>query len=266
MLTLWQNNGDNLTRILILDIETSPNLAFVWKFWKENIGAKQVLEHTTILSFACKWLGEDEVFYYDTHYQNEKELLGRLIEYLDAADFVVAHNGDKFDLPTIQGRALVVGHRPPSPYKTIDTLLVSRYEFNFPSNTLEYLADILGVEKKDNHQKFPGFELWAECLKNNPEAWEEMKAYNIQDVVTLEQVYLKMRPWMRRHPNVGVIEEDNHSSCPKCGSHALQRRGFSYTNFGKYQRYQCTDCGGWTRTRYTEMPIEKRKGLLANAA
>ena len=30
-------------KILILDVETFPNTAYVWRFFKENIGAKQVI-------------------------------------------------------------------------------------------------------------------------------------------------------------------------------------------------------------------------------
>lgn len=254
-----------MVKILILDIETTPNLAYVWRFFKENVGAKQVLEHTEIMSFAYKWLGEKEVYYWDTQYAKERDILVHLMEALDAADIVVAHNGNKFDLPTIQGRALVAGLKPPSPYKTVDTLLAARYEFNFPANSLEYLSIVLGVEKKGAHEKFPGFELWAQCLQGNPEAWEELRIYNIQDIDTLEQVYLKMRPWMRRHPNIGVHLEEERPLCPKCGSHHIQLRGFTYTNTGKYQRFQCNDCGGWARTRYTILPPEVKKVLINNA-
>jgi len=252
-------------KILILDIETFPNVAHVWKFYKENVGAKQVLEHSTIASFAYKWLDDEAIFYEDTQHQSEKNVLRKLLAVLDSADIVVAHNGAKFDLPTIQGRALVVGLKPPSPYKIVDTLLVARYEFNFPANNLEYLAILLECAPKLAHKKFPGFELWSECLKGNAEAWAEMKTYNIQDVKTLEEVYLKMLPYMRRHPSVSIntSEDDTSISCPKCGSHHIQRRGFTYTNTGKYQRFICGSCGGWARTRYTE--LVKNVNLLRNA-
>lgn len=254
-----------MAKILIIDIETAPNIAYVWRFFKENVGAKQVLEHTEIMSYAYKWLGEDEVYYFDTQFTSENNILEPLMEVLDAADIVVAHNGNKFDLPTIQGRALVAGLRPPSPYKTVDTLLVARYEFNFPANSLEYLSTILGVEQKGKHEKFPGFELWSECIKGNPEAWEEMREYNIQDVITLEQIYLKMRPWMRKHPNVGVFNDQKNHVCPKCGSEHLHYRGYSHTNVGRYHRFQCQDCGGWGRTRRTIYPKELSKNVTVNA-
>lgn len=254
-----------MAKILVLDIETAPNIAYVWRFFKENVGAKQVLEHTEIMSFAYKWLGEKETFYWDTELTEEKNILPFLLEALDAADIVVAHNGNKFDLPTIQGRALVAGLKPPSPYKTVDTLLVARYEFNFPSNSLEYLSGILGVEKKDDHKRFPGFELWSECLKGNAEAWKEMRTYNIQDVDTLEQVYLKMRPWMRKHPNVGVFDEQEVPVCPNCGSKHIQYRGYAHTNVSKFRRFVCNDCGTWSRTRFNVLDVGIRKNLLVKA-
>lgn len=251
-------------KICILDIETSPNLAYVWRFFKENIGAKQVLEHTEIMSFAYKWLGEEKSYYYDTQFDSEHKLLTYLLEVLDAADIVVAHNGNKFDLPTIQGRAMVAGLHPPSPYKIVDTVAVARSEFNFPSNSLEYLSKILGVEEKGGHKNFPGFELWAECLKGNPEAWAEMRVYNIQDIITLEQVYLKMRPWMRRHPNVGVFDDGSNPVCPKCASDSIQYRGYAHTNVGRYRRFSCNDCGGWGRTRTSVYPKELVGNLMTN--
>lgn len=253
-----------MPRILILDVETFPNTAYVWRFFKENIGAKQVLEYSTLASFAYKWLGEDEVFYQDTHHQSEKGLVKNLLSVLDTADIVIAHNGAKFDLPTIQGRALVLGLKPPSPYKIVDTLLVARYEFNFPANSLEHLAILLGIAKKGAHEKFPGFELWQECMRNNPEAWEEMKFYNKQDVVTLEEVYLKMLPFMKRHPNVAVFKETDTLLCPKCGSDHIQSRGYVTTNVFKYRKFQCQACGGWSRTRLNEFPKDKRHALLVN--
>lgn len=250
-------------KILILDVETFPNTAYVWRFFKENIGAKQVLEYSTLASFAYKWFGDKTTFYEDTQHQTEKQLVERLLYVLDSADIVVAHNGAKFDLPTIQGRALVLGLKPPSPYKIIDTLLVARYEFNFPANSLEHLAILLGVEKKGGHAKFPGFELWQECMRGNPEAWEEMRVYNIQDVVTLEEIYLKMRPFMKRHPNVAVFEESEKILCPKCGSDHIQSRGYTTTNLFKYRKFQCQSCGGWSRTRYNEQKGNKH-ALLTN--
>lgn len=252
-----------MAKILILDIETAPNIAYVWRFFKENVGAKQVIENSYMLSFAAKWLGEEQVYYEDLSNQHEKDMLLVLAALLDSADIVVAHNGDGFDLPHIQGRFLLHGIQPPSPYKQVDTVKVARKEFNFPSNSLEYLTNVLDLPvKKGGHKKFPGFELWLGVLRNDPEAWAEMKEYNIDDIRALECLYLKMLPFMRFHPNVAAFESHDEPVCPKCGSNHMQYRGYAYTNVGKYHRLHCQSCGGWSRERLRELD---HKVKLVNA-
>ncbi len=255
-----------MPKILYLDIETSPKIAYIWKFWKENIGAKQVLDHGHIMSFAAVWNDDGYATYAENRTDNDDLITQDLIKLLDEADIVIGHNVDKFDCNTINGRALVLGIKPPSPYKIVDTYQVAKKHFKFPSNSLEYLSQVLKCEnQKLMHAKFPGFLLWSECLKGNDEAWEEMKRYNIVDTFTVRDVYKKMRPWIPQHPNIGVFEEKDKHVCPKCGSEHLQRRGYAYTQLSKFQRYVCTDCGGWSRTRFNEFDKEARKQLLANA-
>jgi DNA polymerase elongation subunit (family B) len=252
-------------KILVLDIETAPKVAMVWRFFKENISPKQVLKHGHIMSYAAKWLGEDDVIYQENRKEDDKELITSLVALLDGADIVIAHNGERFDLPQIRARALVHGIDPPSPVKVIDTYKVAKREFSFPSNSLAYLTMVLDCEiKKGGHKKFPGFELWLECLRNNEEAWEELKEYNIDDVKALEEVYLKMRPWITNHPNVTIYQEphDEEPCCPKCDSPNINWRGYAYTQSGQYHRFQCVNCGGWGRGRY--QVNKKNENLLTN--
>lgn len=252
-------------KILLLDIETAPNLAHVWRFWQENIGATQVIKHSTMLSYAARWLGGKDVAYQDTQFQNERNMLRSVNKLLDKADCVVAHNGNKFDLPKIRGRSLVYGLPLPSPYKQIDTCLIARKAFGFDSNSLEYLANVLNLKhKKKKHKKFPGHEMWVECLKGNPEAWKEMRLYNINDIDVLEDLYLFLRPYAHNHPNFGVFIESDKKVCPKCGSENIHKDGFAHTTVGKYQQYECGDCGGWLRDRFTVYSKEKRKMLAVN--
>jgi len=258
-------SDDGEIRILVVDIETAPKLAYVWGFWNTNVGLNQTLSSTYIMSYAAKWLGKDEMYYNETRTEDDKQLCGELAAMFGDADMVVAHNGDKFDIPIVRARCILHGIRPWSPIKQIDTLKVAKREFRFDRNSLAYLAEYLDVAPKEEHKKFPGFELWSECIKGNPEAWEEMQVYNIQDVLTLEQVYLRMRPWISNHPNIGVFLEKDRPVCPKCGGDHVQFRGYAHTNVGKYRKFQCQGCGGWGRTRYTEYPKEQRAQLVVNA-
>jgi len=244
----------NTAKILVIDIETAPNIAYVWGAWKQNIGVNQWKEKGHIMSFVAKWLGHDEIIYIENRKSNDKPIVKKLVELLDEADIVVAHNGDKFDLPVILGRALVHGISPPSPYFTVDTCRVARRRFRFTQNSLANLAEELGLDhKKDGHGKFPGFELWLECLRGNDEAWDEMRKYNEQDVIVLEELYLRMRPYINNHPNVVREVEEGVVHCPKCGSTNIQFRGYFYTKMGLcYRKFVCKDCGGWGRLRYAE--------------
>jgi hypothetical protein len=77
-----------------------------------------------------------------------------------------------------------------------------------------------------------------------------MREYNCQDVILLENLYDRLLPWIQSHPNHGL--HTHGTVCTNCGSKHVQRRGISRTGVGVYQRWQCTDCGTWMRTRKQE--------------
>ena len=247
---------------ILLDIETSPHMAYVWNIWKQNIQHEMMINRGYIMCATVKVLGDNQCFYYETRDENDYEVVKALMEWLSQADVVIAHNARKFDVPLIRARAIVHGMKPPAPYKVVDTLDIAKKEFRFIRNTLKNLAEELNCTPKDSHDKFPGFSLWSECMKGNDEAWEEMKLYNIEDVLTLEEVYLKLRPWDTQHPNITSEDDSEQSKCPKCGGVHLERRGYFHTNAGKYQKYQCKECGGWSSSRYTENSNKVRRALL----
>lgn len=252
--------------ITVLDIETASIQAHVWGLWQQNVGLNMIKEDWRILSFASKELGNPEVTYIEARVANqEKKLLRAIWNVLNKSDIVVAHNGKKFDLKKINARLIANGFGPYSPVKVVDTLLEVRKVAAFTSNKLEYLTGLLTSEKKLKHGKFPGFELWKECLAGNPEAWDEMKEYNIQDIVSLEELYLLLRPWMAEHPNLGNYQDNDDKDtpvCPKCGGRHLHKRGVQRTQVGQYQRYQCLDCGGWSRGRKMLLTAAERKHIL----
>lgn len=154
------------------------------------------------------------------------------------------------------------GLGPYSPVRVVDTLTVARRIFGFSSNKLAWLSKHLTTTPKSEHKKFPGFELWTECLKDNPKAWAEMQKYNKQDVVACEQLYLKLRPWIKDHPNQAAYNSSGRQRCPKCASGKLQSRGFSVTQNGRYRRLHCQGCGGWSRGKDNLIDTAGRKELL----
>lgn len=185
-----------MAKILLLDIETSPNTAHVWGIWQQNIGLNQLLESSYTMCYSAKWLGEDEIFFDSVFESDSQAMLVGIHELIDQADAVVHYNGSKFDMPTLNKEFLLAGLTPPSPVKQIDLLQVAKKQFRFVSNKLDYVSQALGLGKKTEHM---GHELWIQCMANNPEAWKLMEEYNKNDVILLEKVYYKFRPWIKQH-------------------------------------------------------------------
>lgn len=233
------------SKILLLDIELAPNLAYVWQRWKVNIGMNQFEDRAFIMSFAAKWLDGSKIIYEENRKSNDKSIVQSIYKLLDEADIVVAHNGKDFDLKHILTRGLIHQLPPPSPYHVVDTLKEARKHFKFLSNSLADLCKDLGLPEKGKHGKFPGFELWWQCLRNNDEAWAELREYNMQDIVTLEALYLRLRPYMTGHPNVD-LSDGSELLCPRCSSNAIQKRGTYSSAAGVvYQKFVCKACGSW---------------------
>lgn len=259
----------NPANILVLDIETSPITAYTWGLYDQNIGLEQIQTEWTVLAYCAKWLGMKDIIYEDTggrgtkNVLRDKPLLRNLWKLLDSADIVIAQNGDRFDIKKINARLIMEGFPPYSPIRVVDTLKVAKRYFGFSSNKLAWMSKHLTETPKSDHRNFPGYELWAECMKDNPKAWEEMKKYNVRDTIACEELYLRLRPWIGNHPNLGVyLEPAEGHACSKCGSVAVQRRGFVFTQQGKYQRFRCSSCQGWSRGKDLITPKETRKNLL----
>lgn len=257
-------------KILLLDIETAPNRGFLWSIWKEVMSYNFIESDWFIMCWAAKWLDDKKIQScaisdfkkYKKDTECDKEVLTRIWKLMDEADVIVAHNAVKFDRRKINTRFILHGMPPPSPYKVIDTLLVARQEFNFTSNKLNDIAKFLDLGQKHDTD---GFKLWTDCLAGKMKAWKKMVKYCKQDVILLEKVYLKLRPYIIQHPNVGVYNDEIVTCCTKCGSTNLRKDGHSYTNVGKFQLYECKDCGGYSRSRKQSFEKGETKPLLTNA-
>jgi DNA polymerase elongation subunit (family B) len=230
-------------KLLMLDIETSPNTAHIWGLRDQYINPEHLLESSYVLCWAAKWHGQREVMFASVNNMKPEHMLRKIHDLVSEADAVVHYNGSRFDMPILNKEFLLHHLAPPAPYKQIDLLKVVRKEFRFPSNKLDYIAQRLGLGKKTPHE---GYQLWVKCMNKDPAAWKVMEKYNKQDVVLLEKVYDRLLPWIKSHPNHNLYGGDG---CPNCGSHRLQKRGFSYTTTGTFQRFQCTNCGSWSKSR-----------------
>lgn len=260
----------NGPKVLLLDLETAPIIAHVWGLWENNVSLNQIVSDWHLLSWSAKWLNSpaEEVMYMDQrnapNMEDDERILRGLWRLLDEANIIITQNGRRFDQPKFNARFILMDIAPPSTFKHIDTAASAKRHFSFTSNKLEYLTDKLCVKyKKLKHKKFPGHEMWTECLKRNLSAWREMEKYNKWDVLSLEELYLKLSPWMDDHPNFNLYTDEIAHVC-RCGNKTFKRNGFHYSGVGKFQRHKCLKCGTETRDRKNLFSKEKVASLKLN--
>ncbi|MDD5006507.1 MAG: ribonuclease H-like domain-containing protein [Candidatus Omnitrophica bacterium] len=253
--------------VLLFDIETLFGVGRFWRVWKENIAQWQIIKPVCMLSWSAKWLFEPEVFgdimtKKETIERNDKRITQNLWHYMEKANVVIAHNGKAFDIQKINTEFLLHGLGQPAPYKVIDTCLVARKYFSFEHNTLDALAERLGVARKiktDNS-------LWVQCDSGDESALAEMLTYNKQDVNVLEEVYVKLRPWIKDHPNLAlfhdVTENEGKPICRTCVSPNLTEIGEYMTSVNTYDSYRCNDCGAIHRARRANTSLKKDTHIL----
>jgi len=239
------------------DLESTPLSAYTWgPKWETNL--IEVREYTQILSYSWKWLngkhitkGWPDYKGYKAGVLDDEAIVKEIWKLFDEADIIIAHNGKQFDIKMANARFAFHKLPPPSPYKVVDTKTEAKKYLRLPSNSLDDVGDYFGIGRKLHHEGFP---LWTGCMAGDQKSWRAMLAYNKQDVVLLEKIYLKLLPWMASHANVGMFTDK--TVCPKCGSGKLQARGWAVNKTTKYRRIQCQDCGGWGRAPLNEREIK----------
>ena len=240
----------NKQKALVLDIETSPILAYIWELGEQHVTLNQIKTDWYIMAWSAKWLGEDGVFYYDLRQHktgDDKKILEPLWNLLNEADILITQNGQHFDSRKINARFIHHGMKPPKPYQHIDTYRLVKRVASFTSNKLEYLTNMLNkVHKKMTHGKFPGLELWIECLKGNKRAWDEMKRYNIEDILSTEELYLNIKAWAPESMTKIFPLATNTDTCHTCGYTGAMRLGRDRVRTGGvYTQNSCPKCGSW---------------------
>lgn len=231
-------------RVLALDIETAPNVAYTWGLWGQDVSLKQLIQPAEVMCFAAKWLGRKRVEFYSAHHHGREQMVAEAHRLLDEADVVLHYNGARFDIPHLNREFVEAGMPPPSPYAEIDLLKVVRRQFKFQSNKLEHVSRQLGLEGKVENG---GFQLWVDCLAGDEKAWRMMRRYNRQDVVLLEELYDILQPWIPSHPS-RLLHDGSVTGCPRCGSQRLESHGWRHTAASSYRRWKCRDCGGYSRS------------------
>ena len=238
-------------KILLLDIETLPDLNKALKYWVKLSsfpGKTLRASVSSICSIAYKFLGEKQTHSicawdfpeWKTNVNDDRALVAAFAQIVDGADCVVGHNSKSFDWKHLQTRLLLAGHDVmDNKIHHVDTRQIAK-KFYFIDNKLQTLGEELFGERKLEHE---GWDLWVKTHGRDKAAMKTMREYNIQDVILLEKIFRKFRP-LSNVPNHNLFSPYKTKVCPKCGSSRVEANGKRVTQTRTYQRYRCMDCGG----------------------
>jgi hypothetical protein len=206
---------------LFFDIETSPNIVLSWRIGnKVSLSHENIIAEREIICVSWKWEHDERVFTltWDPEARCDRKLVEQFVTVLHAADEVVAHNGDSYDVPWIRARAFFWGI-PLSQYKKslYKTRLASNMYLN--SRRLDYISKFLGGEGKIHTE----YDMWKKILMDKDEqALRDMVTYCEQDVRELESIYHELKSYNTPFTHAGVIKGNGKCSCHECGSTDLK--------------------------------------------
>lgn len=246
-------------KILLLDIETLPLEGSFWSPYDLRVSSGQLKKDWSIVCWSAKWLFGRETFGEavkpkEAIHRQDKSVLGGIWNLIDEADWVITQNGDNFDLKKLNTRFFIAGFPPPMYYKSVDTLKVLKDKFSFTYNGIDWVASVLGIGRKIE----TSFKWWDECSKGNQFYIDQMLKYNKWDVELLEELYLKMRPWIPSHPNMNLYSTTGQV-CPSCGDMDLDWCGKYATPLGLYKAFRCQKCGATGRSTLKQYKLASAK-------
>lgn len=261
-------------KVLFLDLEVSASIVAAFSMFKHFSTPDHIIQFPYILTYAANWLhddvdkiecyGLDDTEGFDLDHRDDYELVLRLWNLLDKADLVVIQNSP-FDSGWFTQRCAYHGLPEPSPYRCICTLKGMKKAMALPSNSLGYSTKYFNLGHNKLHHE--GISLWIRCMDGDLEAFAKMKEYNIGDIPTLRELYLKIRAYIPNHPNVALYFGDlDKMRCMVCGSENLTKlETKAYTNLSIFDAYRCECCGTVKRTGTAINTTADRKLQLRHA-
>ena len=258
-------NNFSRPRVGIVDIETLPLIAMTFGIWQQNIGIEQIVSDIAMLSWAGKFLNESEIYSdiltpKETKTRDTYRITKSCWDFLSKCDILVGHNFNQFDRTHINNEFLK-HNLPPLKHVIVDTLSVAKKNFNFTSNKMQFINTKLDLTLKIENE---GFKLWRLCSEGDAEALQTMISYNRGDILSTENLFYKLRPYINNF-NVALYNEIDTKVCPVCGSENIISEGNYFTSSGKWVSYRCQDCKCISRGKENLLSKDKKKNLLINS-
>ena len=198
-----------------------------------------------VILFGYKWAHEKKAHVLAISREalrrfDDRELLIKASKLLTEADLIVGHFASVFDRRFIQGRLLINNLSPIPAVKMRDTCMIARSVANYSSNRLKHLAKILHLKNEKHDSLWPA--AWFQVMQGDMKALAKMAEYCKGDVLAVEELYFRLRPFDNAHPRLN----GDRSKCGVCGGN-VEYRGVAYVNNNRYRRFVCKKCKHWGR-------------------
>ena len=251
--------------VLIYDVEISPLLGWTYNRFKSNL--LRVEQEQILLSFSALEFTVDEdhsMLDGDTSKVicwtladfdfSEERLVNKLFDYFNTADIIMGFNSKGFDTKYANRYFIKYNTGRPSPFKQIDVFKEWKKLARLSSNGLD--AVNLYLEEKGKTEVKVG-DLWHDCIVDrNIKAYDLLKEYNNQDVVLTYVLFKSILAYIDSS-DVNLATLMQHPlACPRCGYiGSFEEYGFAYSQVGRYNQYQCCNCGSIVQGRYQDSTI-----------
>src|SRR5699024_59473 len=129
--------------------------------------------------------------------RSDKKLIIEFLKVYNEADMVIGINNNRFDNKYINSRAAKYGLDVNLHVKSLDVQKECRRLFRLPSYSMKYLGRYfeIPVQKMKVHLE----DIWEDLIygtkKESKKAMKLLIKYNIQDILTTEQLYLRLRKY-----------------------------------------------------------------------
>lgn len=168
---------------------------------------------------------------------DDSGLLKKAAKIFEKADMVVTHYGRKHDIPFINTR-LLYHHLPPlAKVPHVDTWAIAKYQLRFQSNRQANITEYLTAPEKQSVPKKEWRLTRAGCKKTI----KKLNSRCASDVDGLREMYLRLRPFMATHPDLGRLTGEIR--CPACNSKEWHSKGKQVANRVVRVRRVCLECG-----------------------
>jgi uncharacterized protein YprB with RNaseH-like and TPR domain len=130
--------------------------------------------------------------------EDEKEALVWFKDKLKDCKLIITWNGDKFDIPFLLTRALILGVdlSELTKIKSLDLCKFCKEKFSLAKYSLVEVSRSLGIKKQDEINWKSMSSLYLESIRGNENARNEIVKHCESDLLALKEVFEKVKPYV----------------------------------------------------------------------